>query len=128
MVAEKFQIHGVKVTVKCICESKNWICSFLLMSETKNLPQVLIITTPGRRKLPISHKQLFLYFSPTERGRIMELKKWPNLNLRGYWSHFLIDSTVFGIFTFWFLFYCAIILIQACWSVKVLLVNFFNFH
>ena len=33
----KFQIHGVEITGKCICESKNWICSFLLMSPSKNL-------------------------------------------------------------------------------------------
>ena len=43
------------------------VCSFLLMCLSKNLPHVLIITTPGRRKLPISPKQLFLYFSSAEK-------------------------------------------------------------
>ena len=36
------------------------------MSLSKNLPQVLTITTPGRRKLIISQKQAFLYFSSAE--------------------------------------------------------------
>ena len=44
MVAEKFQIYDVKITGKYIYESKNWICSFLLMSPSKTLPQVFIIT------------------------------------------------------------------------------------
>ena len=68
MVAEKFQIHGVKITGKCICESKSWICSFLLMSLSKNLSQVLIITTAGRRKLTISPKQCFLKFFLSRKG------------------------------------------------------------
>ena len=54
-----FQIHGVKITEKYICESKNWICSFLHMPTSKTLSQVFIITTSGRRKLPISPKQSF---------------------------------------------------------------------
>ena len=37
------------------------------MFLSENLPQVFIITTPGRRKLPISPKQRFLYFSSPER-------------------------------------------------------------
>ena len=32
MVVEKFQIYVVTITGKYICESKNWICLFLLMS------------------------------------------------------------------------------------------------
>ena len=59
MIAEKNQIHGVKITGKCTCKSKNWICSFLLKSPSKRLPQILIITTPGRRKLPIAPDQHF---------------------------------------------------------------------
>ena len=36
-----------------------------------------------------------------EGGRmIMELKKLPKLNLRGYWSYVLINSTIFSSFTF----------------------------
>ena len=81
MVAEKFQIHSVTITGKCICESKNWICSFLFMSLSKNLPQVLIITTPCRRKLTISPKQCFLYFSPTEREEDYGAEKMTKIKL-----------------------------------------------
>ena len=38
MVVEKFQICSVQITGKYICETKNWIWSFLLMPPTKNLP------------------------------------------------------------------------------------------
>ena len=71
MVAEKFQIYDVKTTSKYICESKNSICSFLLMFSSKTLPQILITTPISRRKVAIPPKQHFLkiYFSPTERGR-----------------------------------------------------------
>ena len=43
IVAEKFQIYSVKITGTYICESKHWICSFLLMPPRKTLPQVFII-------------------------------------------------------------------------------------
>ena len=42
----KFQILGVKITGKYICELKNLICLSLLMYPNKTLPQVVIITTP----------------------------------------------------------------------------------
>ena len=51
MVAKKFQIHAVKITRKYICQSKDWICLF--MPPSKSVPQVFIITNPGRRKLSI---------------------------------------------------------------------------
>ena len=101
-----FQIHGVKITGKHISESKNWICSFLLMVPSKTLPQVFIITTPGRRKLPISPKQSFLkiYFTPADRERTMELKIWPKLNLEGYWLQFLIYFAICNLYIFGFCF------------------------
>ena len=34
MVVEKFQIYSVKITDKYFCETKNWICSFLLMASS----------------------------------------------------------------------------------------------
>ena len=67
MVAKKFQIHGVKITGKYTCESKNWIC--LPMVPSKTLLQVFIITTPGRRKLPISPKQSVLKIYLSSAGR-----------------------------------------------------------
>ena len=81
MVAEKFQIHDVKITGKCICESKSWTCSFLIMSLSKNRPQVLIITTSGRRKVTISLKQRFLYFSSAEREEDYGAEKMAKITL-----------------------------------------------
>ena len=47
------------------------------------LPQVLIITTPGRRKLPISPEQCFLKicFSPAERGEDYGVEKMTKIKL-----------------------------------------------
>ena len=68
MVAEKFQIYNVKKTGKYICESKNWICSFLLMAPSKTFPQALIITLLH----PLFFENIFF---PQQKGeRIMELK------------------------------------------------------
>ena len=68
MIAEKFQIHGLTITRKCICESQSWICSFLFMSLSKNLSQVLVIATAGRGKLTISPKQYFFKFFLSRNG------------------------------------------------------------
>ena len=35
-------------------------------------------------------------FPQQKGGRIIEPTKWPKLNLRGYWSHVLINSTIFS--------------------------------
>ena len=73
MIAQKFQIHGVKITGKYICESKNWIW---LLPPSKTLPQVFIIITPVTSKLPISSLQsvLKIYFSLAEKGRLWSWK------------------------------------------------------
>ena len=34
MVAKNFQIHGVKITGKCICESKNWLFTHALKQNS----------------------------------------------------------------------------------------------
>ena len=70
MVAKKFHIHCVKITGKYIYELKIESVHFYSCPQTKLSPQVFIITTPDRRKLPISSEQLFLkiYFSLEERG------------------------------------------------------------
>ena len=63
----------VKITGQYI-----WIWSFSLMIPSKTLLQVLIIT-PKQNEI-------------TETGRIMEHRKWPKLNLGGFWSQVLINS------------------------------------
>ena len=85
MITEKFQIYSVKITGKYICESKNWICSFLLMAPSFRFlstpPSGFWHYPPGRRKLPTPPEQRFLkFFSWAERRkRITELEKIPKL-------------------------------------------------
>ena len=108
MIAKKFQIHGVKFTGKYIRESKNWIC--LLIPSSKTLPQVFIITTPRRRKLPIPTPKksvLKISFSPAEKGRTMELKTWSKLNLQEYWPQVLINCTICNLYILGFCFVVA---------------------
>ena len=65
-----------KFTVLILLENtfvsqKKGISSFLIIPQSKTLPQVLIITSPGRRKLPISPEQRFfenLFFPSTKGG------------------------------------------------------------
>ena len=73
MVAEKFQILGVKITRKYICELKSWICLLLLMPPKK------ITQVSGNYPFP---SMFFLksIFPQQKRGRIIKLKKWPKLN------------------------------------------------
>ena len=104
MVAEKFQSCGeIKITGKYICESKNWIWSFLLMPPSKTLLQVFIITTQAEGNYSFLPNKVFWrsIFYPAEREVwIMELKKLSKLKLRGYRSQVLINSTIFTTFTF----------------------------
>ena len=99
MVAEKFQIDSVKITGKFICETKK------THAPKQNSPPGFYHYHPGRKKSPIPPKQHFLkiYFLPSRKGwggGIVELKKLPKLNLRGYWSQVFINSTIFATFTF----------------------------
>ena len=100
---------------------KNWICSFSLMPPNKTLPQVLIIT---QRQNQIPHsfwKKLSknISFPSRKREDYGGEKKWPKLNLGGYWSQVLISSNIFlQPLHVWFLFSCAMIYTQTCWSVR----------
>ena len=85
------------------------ICSFLLMPPSNTPRLVFITTTPGRRKLPISAERfLKIYFSPTEKGKIVELKKMTKIKLVRVLLQILINSTIFATFNFWFLFCFAV--------------------
>ena len=90
MAAEKFQILGVKITGKYICELKSWICLVLLMSPSKTLPQILIITYHSRQGEITHFPQCFfkIYFSPSERGKDYEPEKMSKIKLRKCWSQF----------------------------------------
>ena len=51
------------------------------MPLSKNVPQVTIITTPGRRKLTIPPKKRFLYFSSAEREEDYGAEKMTKIKL-----------------------------------------------
>ena len=73
------------------------------MPPSKTLPQVFIIISQATE---ITHSSRTAFsedlFFPNGKGGggIMELKKFPNLNLQGYWSQVLLNSTIFATFTF----------------------------
>ena len=89
----------VKITGKSICESQNWICSFLLMPA--KLFRKFLSLPPRQKDIFHSFRTVFSedIFFPSKRGwgqKAMELGKIPKLNLRGYWSQVLINSTIFS--------------------------------
>ena len=89
-------------------ESKNWIC--LLMTPNITLLQVFIITTPGRKKLPISPRESVLKNTFLSRvGKDYRVENMTKIKL----ARVLVTS--FDKFHhlqplyFWFLFCCTII-------------------
>ena len=69
ILLQKFQIHCDKIIGKHICELKNWLCSFLVMSPSKTIHQVLLITTTGWRKYPFPPNKVFeKYIFPNRNG------------------------------------------------------------
>ena len=89
MVGEMFQIYGVQIIGKYICESKNQrIYLFLPISLSKTFSQILIIMS---RQKEITHYpwQCFLeiYFPQAEKGGGRKLwKSWKNDHVWGYWT------------------------------------------
>ena len=67
MVLEKFQIFDVKITGKYICESKNWICSFLIV---QNSPPGSYYYPQAERNYPPLQNSLFWrsLFFPSRKG------------------------------------------------------------
>ena len=101
MVAKKFQIYSVNITDKYIYESKIEFVHFYSCPQAKL--SFRFLTLPPRLK-EITHSSQTAFsedlFSPSRKeGGVMELKKLPKLNLRGYWSQVLINSTIFATFT-----------------------------
>ena len=97
MVAEKFQIYGLKIGDKYVSQFVSQIIEsvhFCAFSQAKLSP----------RFLPLPPRQNSVFwrsiFPPAEKGggRIMELKKLPKLNLQGYWTQDLINFTIFVTF------------------------------
>ena len=81
MVAEKFQIPGVKITGKCIFWVKKLnLFIFTYVPKQKSLPDSYHYYC---RQEEVNHfPQKWFFIFPQQKGRkIMELKKWPKLNL-----------------------------------------------
>ena len=64
---QSFKFIVLRLMENAFVNQKVEFVHFCLFPQGKTLPQ-LLITTPGRRKLPISLKQRFLYFSSAESG------------------------------------------------------------
>ena len=77
MVAEKFQIHGAKITRKYISESKKLNLSIFINVPKQKSPPGLIITTFGRRNYAFLWNNVFQRsIFPQQKGkRTTELKK-----------------------------------------------------
>ena len=86
-----------------ICESKNWICSFLIMPPSKTLSQVFIIILQADGNCPFLPNSVFEdIFSWGEREeRIMDLKELPKLTKVLVTSfdkfHHLCNLYIFGL-------------------------------
>ena len=83
MVVEKFQIYGVKITGKYICESKKKLDLYIFTHVPKQNSTQGYYHPADRRKLPISHEQhiLKVFFPQQKEGRVMELKKMTKMFL-----------------------------------------------
>ena len=70
MVGDDFQVYGGKITGKCICESKNWIYSFLLYAPNKTRPQILF--TLRQKEITHFFQAVFFenIFSPSTKAMI----------------------------------------------------------
>ena len=110
---KNYGVNSVKITGKCICESKNWSVHFCLCLEANLSPRLLSLPPREKEIIHSFWTSIFLKsIFPQQKGeerRIMEWKKWPKLNLQGYWSQVLINCTIFAAFTLLFLFCYAII-------------------
>ena len=94
MVAEKFQIHGVKITGKYIYKSNKWI------PKQRSPPGSYHYHSRQEEIIHFSQKTFFEnLFSPADIEENYVAEKITKV-LRGYWSQVLINPTIFVIFTF----------------------------
>ena len=95
-----FWIYGIIYYWKINLWAKK--LNFFIFTHTPQAfcPQVFITTTLGRRNTFPLNTAFWKSIFPQQKGGIMELKKWPKLNLRRYWSQVLINFTIFVTITF----------------------------
>ena len=70
--------------------------------QAKLFPMFLSSPLQAEGNYPFSLNKIFLkiYFSPAERGRTMEPKIRPKLNLQGYWPQVLVNPTICNLYIF----------------------------
>ena len=83
----------------------NYILLFLpclnnLCSQTKISPRFLSLPLQARENYPFPPHNVNYIFSQQKVRKIIEMKKWPKLNLQGYWWQVLINSTIFATIAF----------------------------
>ena len=77
MFSEKSQIYGVKINGKYICESKNWICSFLHTHPNKTPPSSYHYTSRQKEitKPSLTAFSENLFFPSRKRGEYYRVEK-----------------------------------------------------
>ena len=59
MIAEKFQIHGVKITGKNICKQKNQSAHFYSCPQAKPSSKILLSPIQAERNYPFPPNKVF---------------------------------------------------------------------
>ena len=107
---KRLKLTVLRLLANTLVSQKIEYVHFCSCSEAKPSPRFLSLL-PRQKEITHSSRTAFskdLFFpSRIRRGwglgegrRIMELKKLPKLNLRGYWSQVLINSAILATFTF----------------------------
>ena len=96
----KVQIHHVKINEKFVSQKVEFVhlypCSKAKISfRFLSLP----LQAEVNRSLPSKQRFSKIFFSPAEKREGYGAENIPKLNLRGYWSQVLINSTIFANFT-----------------------------
>ena len=96
---ENFQIYRVKITGKCICESKNESV-YSSSHAPEQTPSRFLLSHPhGERYYTFPQAAFWKswYFFPDKKSRARNLwaEKIIKINLCGYWSQVLINPTFF---------------------------------
>ena len=93
---------GLRLLENIFMTQKTESANFYSFSQAKTTHRFL--SSNPRQKEIINFPWIVIFlksiFPQQKGGRIMELKKWLKLNLRGYWSQVLINSSILATFTF----------------------------
>ena len=100
LISLKFM--GLRLLENIFMTQKTESANFYSFSQAKTTHRFL--SSNPRKKEIINFPWIVIFlksiFPQQKGGRIIELKKWLKLNLRGYWSQVLINSSILATFTF----------------------------